>query len=147
MQYNKSIPFQEKRMVQKKEVAGEVDKKILDDLDNLDSDGLLEKVKEMKRQQKEADQLYRARKIEEEKQKGRKLGQEFWIAFYSSLAETFDDLIKNPTPEFKAWLAGENNDIPSTTDFRIECLKLLEKQAAKNGWEKTYSDLYRFSQQ
>jgi hypothetical protein len=131
-------------MVQKKEVAGEVDKKTLDDFDK---NPIVKRVREIQREQKEADQLRRERELEKAKQEGRKLGQECEIAFRSSLAETFDDLIKNPTPEFKAWLAGENNDIPSTTDFRIECLKLLEKQAAKNGWEKTYSDLYRLSQQ
>lgn len=131
-------------MVQKKEVAEEADKKTLD---NLDNEPILKKVEEIKRERKEAEQLRRERELEKAKQEGRKLGQECERAFYSTLSETFDNLIKNPTPEFKAWLAGENNNIPSTTDFRIECLKLLEKQAAKNGWEKTYSDLFRFGQQ
>ncbi len=85
------------------------------------------------------------RKLEEVKRQARAFAEDAAKAFHLEFSETFDNLVENPTPEFKVWLAG-GADIPKNASFRIECLKLLEKQAAKNGWEKTYYELVKFSQ-
>jgi DhnA family fructose-bisphosphate aldolase class Ia len=106
---------------------------------------LKRQIAKSKEDEKERNRQRDEKKIEAAKRRGRTLGEDAAKAFHLEFSETFNNLVENPTPEFKAWLAGES-DIPKNANFRVECLKLLEKQAAKNGWEKTYYELVKFIQ-